>query len=90
MDRKKLAALVGVAPFNHDKRDHVAVGVTLCAGWAHAVRSVLYMATLAAIRHNPTIKVFYDHLLAAGKEKKVAVVACMRKLLTTPQRHDTR
>ena len=80
MDRKKLAALVGVAPFNHDS-GHTR-GKRYVQGGRHAVRSVLYMATLAAIRHNPTIKVFYDHLLAAGKEKKVAVVACMRKLLT--------
>jgi transposase len=80
MDRKKLAALVGVAPFNHDS-GHTR-GKRYVQGGRHAVRSVLYMATLAAIRHNPTIKVFYEHLLAAGKEKKVAVVACMRKLLT--------
>jgi len=46
-------------------------------------RRVLYMATLTAARHNPTIKTFYDRLLAAGKLPKVALVACMRKLLTT-------
>ena len=46
------------------------------------VRAVVYMAALAAIRHNPTIKVFHSRLIAAGKPKKVAIVACMRKLLT--------
>ena len=46
------------------------------------VRAVVYMAALVAIQHNPTIKVFYSRLIAAGKPKKVAIVACMRKLLT--------
>jgi transposase len=46
------------------------------------VRSVLYMSTLAATRHNPVIREFYERLLAAGKAKKVALIACMRKLLT--------
>jgi len=51
-------------------------------GGRSAVRNVLYMATLTATRHNPVIKMFYDRLIRSGKEKKVALVACMRKLLT--------
>ena len=68
-----------MASFNHDSKHKR--GKRYVQGGRHAVRSVLYMATLAAIRHNPTIKVFYDHLLAAGKEKKLIVVVCMCKLL---------
>ena len=51
-------------------------------GGRYEVRSVLYMATLSATRYNPIIHTFYEHLLAAGKAKKLAIVACMRKLLT--------
>jgi transposase len=80
LNRKKIAALVGVAPFNHDS-GHLR-GKRHIQGGRPAVRSVLYMATLAAIRSNPTIKAFYGRLLTAGKDKKVAIVACMRKLLT--------
>jgi transposase len=80
LDRKKIAALVGVAPFNRDSGH--SRGKRHIQGGRPAVRSVLYMATLAAIRSNPVIKTFYDRLLAAGKEKKVAIIACMRKLLT--------
>jgi transposase len=80
IDRKKIAALVGVAPFNHDS-GHTR-GKRYIQGGRPAVRSVLYMATLAATRFNPIIRTFYEHLLQAGKEKKVALVACMRKLLT--------
>ncbi len=80
LDRKRIAALVGVAPFNHDS-GHLR-GKRHIQGGRFAVRSVLYMATLSAIRSNPVIKAFYHRLLAAGKEKKVAIVACMRKLLT--------
>jgi len=79
-NRKEIAALVGTAPFNHDsgyKR-----GKRVVKGGRSAVRNVLYMATLTATRHNPVIKVFYDRLVKSGKEKKVALVACMRKLLT--------
>jgi transposase len=79
-NRKEIAALVGTAPFNHDsgyKR-----GKRVVKGGRADVRNVLYMATLTATRHNPVIKVFYDRLIKSGKEKKVALVACMRKLLT--------
>lgn len=80
IDRKKIAALVGVAPFNHDS-GHTR-RKRYIQGGRPAVRSVLYMATIAATRFNPTIRAFYEHLLQAGKEKKLAIVACMRKLLT--------
>lgn len=79
LDRKKIAALVGVAPFNRDSGQwHGARSVW---GGRADVRSVLYMATLSATRFNPVIKAFYEHLLKAGKEQKVALTACMRKLL---------
>jgi transposase len=79
LDRKQIAALVGVAPFNHDSGR--LRGQRRIQGGRSAVRSVLYMAALTATRFNPTIKTFYDRLLAAGKDKKLALVACMRKLL---------
>jgi transposase len=78
-NRKEIAALVGVAPYNRDsgrKR-----GRRFIKGGRPAVRSVLYMATLAATRFNPVIKSFYQRLIQTGKETKVALVACMRKLL---------
>jgi transposase len=80
MDRKKIAALVGVAPMNYDsgrKR-----GYRKTKGGRGEVRSVLYMATLVATRRNPVIRTQYQHLLKRGKEKKVALTACMRKFLT--------
>jgi transposase len=76
---KQIARLVGVAPINHDSDKHK--GKRLIAGGRTAVRCGLYMATLVAIRHNPVIQTFYERLLANGKLKKVALVACMRKLL---------
>jgi transposase len=79
-DRKKIAALVGIAPMNNDSG--YFRGKRRIKGGRSNVRTVLYMATLSAIRFNPVIKVFYDRLLNAGKLKKVAIVACMRKLLT--------
>ncbi len=79
LNRQEIAALVGVAPVNKDSgKKH---GKRRIFGGRAAVRSVLYMATLSATRHNPVIKRFYEHLLAQGKEKKVALTACMRKLL---------
>jgi transposase len=81
LNRKQIAALVGVAPFNADSGTSVK-GKRRCWGGRSSVRSVLYMATLAATRHNAVIKAHYAQLLARGKEKKVALVACMRKLLT--------
>ncbi len=79
-DRKEIAALAGLAPFNHDSgKKH---GKRMIQGGRPFIRSVLYMATISATRFNPIIKSMYQHLLKAGKQKKVAIVACMRKLLT--------
>ena len=80
MDRKKIAALVGVAPMNHDSGKKR--GYRKTKGGRSEVRSVLYMATLVATRYNPLIRSQYQHLLKRGKEKKVALTACMRKFLT--------
>jgi len=79
LNRQKIAALVGVAPFNHDSGKQR--GKRRIFGGRTSVRSVLYMATLSATRHNPVIKAFYQRLLDKGKLKKVALTACMRKLL---------
>jgi transposase len=79
LDRKQIAALVGVAPFNRDSGNQK--GKRSIWGGRAPVRAVLYMAALVATKHNPTIKAFYQRLLIAGKTKKVAIVACMRKLL---------
>lgn len=80
LSRQKIAALVGLAPFNRDSgrfrgRRHIF-------GGRSDVRSVLYMAALSGIRFNPVLKAFYDRLIAKGKLPKVAITACMRKLLT--------
>jgi len=76
---KQIARLVGVAPINHDSGKHK--GKRMIAGGRTSIRCGLYMATLVATRHNPVIRDFYQRLLAKGKLKKVALVACMRKLL---------
>jgi transposase len=80
MNRGQVAKLVGVAPINRDSGK--SNGKRFIGGGRSHVRRVLYMATLAAIRFNPTIKAFYLHLKAKGKLSKVAIVACMRKLIT--------
>jgi len=80
LDRKQIAALVGVAPLNHDSG--ALRGKRAIWGGRATVRAVLYMSALAATRYNPVIRAFYRRLCAAGKEKKVALTACMRKLLT--------
>jgi len=77
---RRITALVGVAPYNEDTGKHR--GRRHIQGGRRDVRSVLYMATLVATRHNVTIRNFYRRLLAAGKVPKVALTACMRKLLT--------
>jgi transposase len=80
LGRRKLAALVGVAPINRDSgllRGHRAI-----AGGRFAVRNVLYMATLTAIRWNPVLQAHYIQLRERGRPAKVAIVACMRRLLT--------
>jgi len=80
LDRRRVAALVGVAPVNRDSGQ--IRGQRSIWGGRADVRRTLYMATLTAVRHNAVLKTHYQHLLAAGKRKKVALVACMRKLLT--------
>jgi transposase len=80
LDRKQIAALVGVAPMNRDsgrKR-----GYRKTKGGRPEVRSALYMSTLTGIRYNPILKAQYEQLVKRGKEKKVAITACMRKMLT--------
>ena len=80
LTHKQIAALVGVAPYNHDSgklRGHRCI-----SGGRAAVRSALYMAVVCAIVHNPPIREFYQRLKQAGKPSKVALTACMRKLLT--------
>jgi transposase len=80
LSHKKVAKLVGVAPLNQDSgRQH---GKRRIWGGRACVRTALFMATLSATQHNPVIRAFYHRLLAAGKQKKVAMVACMHKLLT--------
>ena len=80
LTRQQIAALVGVAPLHCDSGT-LRGRRTIWGGRAH-VRTVLYMGTLVATRSNPQIKAFYERLLAAGKVKKVALTACMHKLLT--------
>jgi len=80
LSHKQIAALVGVAPYNHDSgklRGHRCI-----SGGRASVRSALYMAIVCAIVHNPPIHEFYERLKQAGKPSKVALTACMRKLLT--------
>lgn len=80
LNRKEIAALVGVAPLNRDSG--TLRGRRTVWGGRSQVRAVLYMAALVATRFNPVIRAFYQRLQAAGKPKKVALTACMRKLLT--------
>lgn len=77
--RQKVAALAGLAPFNRDSG--TLRGQRMIWGGRSKVRTALYMATLSAARHNPIIRAHYEKLQKAGKRKKVALVACMRKLL---------
>lgn len=79
LDRKKIGALVGLAPLNRDSGKYR--GRRTIFGGRADVRAALYMASLSAIRYNPVIKAFYDRLIHAGKLHKVAITACMRKLL---------
>jgi transposase len=80
LSNKQIAALVGVAPYSRDSG--TMRGRRMIWGGRAALRSVLYMATVAALRCNPQIKRFYDRLKQAGKPPKVALTACMRKMLT--------
>ncbi len=79
-DRRQVGALVGVAPFNRDSGR--LKGTRSIRGGRADIRATLYMATLAAIRCNPIIRTFFQRLKAAGKRNKVAITACMRKMLT--------
>jgi transposase len=80
LDRRQIAALVGLAPFT--RQSGKWRGKSFIGGGRASVRAVLFMAGLSAIRHNPVLKTFRDKLVAAGKPKIVAVVATMRKLIT--------
>ena len=80
LGRRQIAALVGVAPMNRDSG--TMRGRRTVSGGRARIRAVLYMGALAASRYNPVIRSFYQRLLAAGKPKKLALTACMRKLLT--------
>ena len=80
LDRRQIAALVGVAPFTRQSGQWR--GKSFIGGGRPAVRATLFMATMSAVRHNPTIRAFRQRLLAKGKPKMVVMVACMRKLLT--------
>ena len=80
LSRREISALIGVAPVNRDSG--TMRGRRTIFGGRAGARTALYMAALVATRFNPVIKAFYMRLLAAGKAKKVALVACMRKLLT--------
>jgi transposase len=80
LNRQQIAALAGLAPFNRDSG--TLRGQRVVWGGRREVRQALYMATLSAIRSNPPIRAFYARLKANGKPSKVAITACMRKLLT--------
>lgn len=79
LNQKQIAALTGVAPFNRDSGS--MRGKRRIHGGRAGVRTILFMATLSATQHNPVIRACYQRLVAAGKHKKVALVACMRKLM---------
>lgn len=81
LNREQIAKLVGVAPMNRDSGN--SSGKRFIFGGRANVRAVLYMATLVSIRCNAKMKAYYAHLKAKGKESKVALVACMRKFITT-------
>jgi transposase len=81
---EEAAALAGLAPYNHDSGDHT--GARHIAGGRAPVRAVLYMAVLSAVRHDPILKAFQARLLAKGKKPKVALVACMRKMIVLMNR----
>jgi transposase len=80
LDRHRIASLAGVAPFT--RQSGRWRGKSFISGGRRSVRTALFLAAMAAVRHNPTIRAFRQRLIAAGKPKMVAMVACMRKLLT--------
>lgn len=79
LNKKEIAALIGVAPMNRDSG--VFKGRRMTGGGRRQVRTRLFLPTLVAIRHNPVLRHFYEHLLGKGKSKMTAIVACMRKLI---------
>lgn len=79
LNRKQIAALVGIAPMNRDSGDYE--GKRFIRGGRHKVRTVLFVSMMSAIQCHPKLKPMYQRLVAAGKPKKVAIVACMRKQL---------
>jgi transposase len=90
MNRRQIAALVGVAPLNRDSGKYK--GRRAIWGGRARIRSVLYMCVISGICHNPKIKAFYNRLVSSGKKHKVAITACMRKLmiiLNTMIKNDT-
>lgn len=80
LNRRQIAALIGVAPINRDSGTFR--GKRMTGGGRRDVRSRLFLPTIVATRYNPAIRQFYQHLLASGKTKMTAIVACMRKLIT--------
>ena len=80
LSNRQVAALCGLAPFNRDSGQ--MKGKRRIKGGRAPIRTVLYMAMLSAIQHNPVMKKFYEKLVAQGKHKKVAITACMRKMMT--------
>ncbi|MCA0895132.1 IS110 family RNA-guided transposase, partial [Microbulbifer agarilyticus] len=80
LNRKEIAALVGIAPMNRDSGRYQ--GKRFIRGGRHRVRTVLFVSMMSAIQSHPKLKPMYERMVAAGKPKKVAIVACMRKQLT--------
>jgi transposase len=80
LSHRKIAALCGLAPFNHESGS-MAKKRRIRGGRA-PIRTMLYMAMISAIQHNPIMKAFFNKLVAQGKHKKVALTACMRKMIT--------
>jgi transposase len=80
LTNRQIAALCGLAPYNRDSG--TLRGKRRIRGGRAPIRTVLYMAMLSAIQHNPVMRGFYQHLVAQGKHKKVAITACMRKMIT--------
>ncbi|WP_157330493.1 transposase, partial [Testudinibacter aquarius] len=80
LSNKRIASLVGVIP--HTQQSGQWTGKSFCHGGRAIVRNALYMAVLSAVRFEPVFKAFYERLVARGKAKKIALTACMRKLLT--------
>ncbi|MEW8682126.1 MAG: transposase, partial [Candidatus Thiodiazotropha endolucinida] len=80
LNNKQIAALTGLAPINRDSGR--SRGKRRIQGGINTIRVILYMATVSAIKCNPVIKAQYDLLVSNGKHKKVAIVACMRKMIT--------